>query len=58
MSLVEQCETFVVGVTTDELCYLRKYKYPIINEQERMAIVEAIRYWDNDFQQMDMRRSD
>ena len=35
----EQCETLVVGVTTDELCYKRKQKYPIINEQERMAIV-------------------
>ena len=42
----EQCETLVVGVTTDELCYKRKQKYPIINEQERMAIVEAIRYVD------------
>ena len=42
----EQCETLIVGVTTDELCYKRKQKYPIINEQERMAIVEAIRYVD------------
>lgn len=54
----EQCDYLIVGVTTDGLCYLRKYKYPIINEQERMAIVEAIRYWYNDFPQMDMRRSD
>lgn len=36
----------IVGVTTDELCYKRKQKYPIINERERMAIVEAIRYVD------------
>ena len=42
----EQCEMLIVGVTTDELCYKRKQKYPIINEQERMAIVEAIRYVD------------
>ena len=42
----EQCDYLIVGVTTDELCYQRKQKYPIINENERMAIVEAIRYVD------------
>ena len=42
----EQCETLVVGVTTDELCMKRKHKLPIINEKDRMAIVEAIRYVD------------
>ena len=42
----EQCEFLVVGVTTDELCYQRKNKYPIICEADRMAIVEAIRYVD------------
>ena len=36
----------IVGVTTDELCYLRKKKMPIIPECERVAIVEAIRYVD------------
>lgn len=50
----EQCETLVVGVTTDELCYKRKQKYPIINEQERMAIVGAIRYVDKVIPQSDM----
>ena len=50
----EQCETLIVGVTTDELCYKRKHKYPIINEQERMAIVEAIRYVDKVVPQIDM----
>lgn len=42
----DQCETLVVGVTTDELCFKRKNKYPIINEQERLAIVNAIKYVD------------
>lgn len=50
----EQCETLIVGVTTDELCYKRKKKYPIINEKERMAIVEAIRYVDKVVSQIDM----
>ena len=52
----EQCETLVVGVTTDELCYQRKHKYPIINEQERMAIVGAIRYVDKVIPQTDMEK--
>lgn len=52
----EQCETLIVGVTTDELCYKRKQKHPIINEQERMAIVEAIRYVDKVVSQSDMEK--
>lgn len=52
----EQCETLIVGVTTDELCFMRKQKYPIINEQDRMAIVEAIRYVDKVIPQRDMEK--
>ena len=39
----EQCEYLIVGVTTDELCYQRKKKYPIICEADRMAIVAELR---------------
>lgn len=52
----EQCDYLIVGVTTDELCYARKKKYPIINETERMAIVEAIRYVDRVVPQADMNK--
>ena len=52
----EQCDTLIVGVTTDELCYLRKQKYPIINETDRMAIVGAIRYVDKVILQVDMEK--
>ena len=52
----EQCETLVVGVTTDELCYKRKNKYPIVNEHERMEIVAAIRYVDKVIPQADMEK--
>lgn len=51
-----QCDYLIVGVTTDELCYKRKQKYPIIKEQERMAIVEAIRYVDKVVPQEDMEK--
>ena len=50
----EMCETLIVGVTTDELCYKRKNKYPIICEDNRIAIVEAIRYVDKVVPQTDM----
>lgn len=50
----EQCETLIVGVTTDELCYKCKKKYPIIKEIDRMKIVEGIRYVDKVIPQVDM----
>lgn len=40
------CEKLVVGVTTDELCLNRKKHYPVICEEDRMAIVQACRYVD------------
>ena len=50
----EKCDYLIVGVTTDELCYQRKKKYPIINEADRMSIVGAIRYVDKVVPQIDM----
>lgn len=52
----EQCDYLIVGVTTDDLCFKRKNKYPIINEKDRMAIVEAIRYVDKVVPQSDMEK--
>lgn len=50
----EQCEYLIVGVTTDQLCFERKEKYPVIEERDRVAIVEAIRYVDEVVLQADM----
>lgn len=50
----EQCDFLIVGVTTDELCYKRKNKYPIICQEDRIAIIEAIRYVDKVVEQEDM----
>lgn len=50
----EMCDYLIVGVTTDDLCYKRKHKYPIICESERMEIVSAIRYVDRVIAQTDM----
>ena len=50
----EQCEYLIVGVTTDELCYERKKKYPIICEAERMAIIAELRCVDRVVSQANM----
>ena len=50
----EQCEHLIVGVTTDELCYQRKHKRPVVEEADRVAIVQAIRYVDEVVLQQDM----
>ena len=50
----EQCEFLIVGVTTDELCFARKKKYPIICEAERMEIVAELRCVDQVVPQEDM----
>lgn len=50
----EQCDFLIVGVTTDALCLERKGKTPVICEQDRAAIVRAIRYVDRVVMQEDM----
>ena len=52
----EQCDFLIVGVTTDNLCYERKQKYPIICQEDRMAIVESIKYVDRVVPQDDMNK--
>ncbi|MEP0072297.1 MAG: adenylyltransferase/cytidyltransferase family protein [Marinomonas sp.] len=41
-----ECDYLIVGVTSDELCMAAKNKRPIIPFQERMEIVEAIKFVD------------
>jgi glycerol-3-phosphate cytidylyltransferase len=42
----EQCEHLIVGVSTDELVKEYKGKSPVIPFEERVAIVEAVKYVD------------
>lgn len=42
----EQCEYLIVGVSTDEVVTEYKHKTPIIPFEQRIAIVESIRYVD------------
>lgn len=53
----EQCEYLIVGVTSDELCFSRKNKYPIICEKDRIEIVSSIRYVDEVVVQSDMDKA-
>ena len=52
----EQCDYLIVGVTTDELCFSRKKKKPIICEAERMAIVTELRCVDRVVLQENMNK--
>ena len=52
----EQCEYLIVGVSTDELCFSRKNKKPIICENDRIAIVQSIKYVDKVVKQEDMNK--
>ena len=51
-----QCDFLIVGVTTDRLSFSRKNKYPIIPQDERKQIVEAIKYVDKVVFQDDMNK--
>ena len=42
----EKCDFLIVGVSTDELVMQYKNKTPVISYNERVQIVEAIRYVD------------
>ncbi len=52
----DQCDYLIVGVTTDQLCLERKKKKPIINENDRIEIIRAIRYVDEAVFQEDMNK--
>jgi glycerol-3-phosphate cytidylyltransferase len=51
----EKCDYLIVGVTTDELVSY-KHKKAVIPFEERMKIVEAIRYVDQVVPQSDMNK--
>lgn len=43
----EYCDILIVGVNADELVQEYKYKTPVISQEERAEIMQAIRYVDN-----------
>lgn len=49
-----ECDRLIVGVTVDEVVVARKNKAPIVPFEERVMIVEAIRYVDEVVAQEDM----
>lgn len=54
----EKCDFLIVGVSTDEVVREYKHKTPIIPFEERIAIVEAIRFVDKVVPQESMDKMD
>lgn len=52
----EQCDYLIVGVSTDELVKHDKNKVPVIPYEERVAIVNALRYVDKVVPQPDKNK--
>ena len=52
----ELCDYLIVGVSTDELVMREKNKAPVIPFEERIAIVEAIKYVDKVVPQTDKNK--
>ena len=53
MNAKQHCEHLIVAVSTDEVVLKNKNKRPIINFEDRVRIVEAIRYVDEVVPQID-----
>jgi glycerol-3-phosphate cytidylyltransferase len=60
LRLLEQarahCDRLVVGVTTDELCFRRKSKTPLISYEDRVAMLRGLRVVDEVVPQRQMDR--
>ena len=54
----EQCDYLIVGVSTDELVLKEKNKKPVICFDERLQIVQSIRYVDKVVPQFDKNKLD
>lgn len=54
----EMGDTLYVGVSSDELNYSKKNRYPVYDQDQRMHILSAIRYVDHVFieESLDLKR--
>ncbi len=54
----ERCDYLIVGVSTDEIVLSYKHKRPVIPFEQRVQIVEALRYVDRVVAQTSMNKLD
>lgn len=54
----KQCDYLIVGVSTDDLVVSYKNKKPIIPFEERLAIIDSIKYVDKAVPQITMDKTD
>tara|TARA_Y100000739_G_C20580144_1_gene452410 strand:- start:570 stop:1172 length:603 start_codon:yes stop_codon:yes gene_type:complete len=52
----EMCNTLIVGVSTDELIFKEKGRYPLIPFKERIKVIESIKYVDLVIPQIDKNK--
>lgn len=52
----QQGDALVVGVSTDEMNYAKKGRYPVIPEEDRRAIIEALACVDETFWEESMEK--
>ena len=52
----EMCNTLIVGVSTDELIFKEKGRYPIIPFKDRIKVIESIKYVDLVIPQIDKNK--
>ena len=50
------CNTLIVGVSTDELIFKEKGRYPLIPFKERIKVIESIKYVDLVIPQIDKNK--
>lgn len=60
INIINKCKSYgdrlVVGVSSDELNYRKKHKYPVYNELDRMSIIECLKGVDKVFKEESLEK--
>lgn len=60
INIINKCRSYgdrlVVGVSSDELNYRKKHKYPVYSESDRMSIIECLKGVDKVFKEESLEK--